>query len=167
MSSPYLPQTTVVAPRSNSGDSTTSTSTASTSSSNGLVVGGTTDIFQYLGAGGGPPSEDLGFDFDLFPTSAQFPLEGEGEGEEQDFVLPAPEPNPDVVPWWRVVSSTGIISPRGNEAAVRRQADYLIAEGVQVRDGPRGGIVEMSDGHFGLGGVSGGRVSMSTYGWKG
>ncbi|GAA5899281.1 hypothetical protein JCM5296_007521 [Sporobolomyces johnsonii] len=93
-----------------------------------------------------------------------------------DDVQPAPQPNPDWVPWHRVVSSTGVISPRGNDRAVQRQADYLIAEGVEVRDGPRaagggagpanppgGGGVDA----FGLGGVSGGRVSMAKYGWSG
>ncbi|GAA5948072.1 hypothetical protein JCM3765_007096 [Sporobolomyces pararoseus] len=157
MSSPYLPQQQQqrVAPSSNSGDSTTS----STTISSGSVIG-TTDIFEYLSHDPTTTTttEDL-FNFDLFPTT-------QGE-EEEEFVLPLPEPNPQVVPWWRVVSSTGVISPRGNDLAVRRQADYLLAEGVQVKDGPRGGGTTGSDGHFGLGGVSGGRVSMSLYGWKG
>ena len=101
--------------------------------------------------------------------------------EEEDYVEPAPTVNPDLVPWWRVVSSTGVISPRGNERAVRRQADYLQAEGVVVRDGVRegaaggggrgreeGGIAaRVNVDAFGLGGVNGGRVSMVTYGWKG
>ncbi|GAA6001380.1 hypothetical protein JCM10207_006635 [Rhodosporidiobolus poonsookiae] len=104
---------------------------------------------------------------------------GEGTGEEEeddDAVQPAPAPNPDVVHWWRVVSQTGVISPRGSTAAVDRQADYLRAEGVVVRDGPRngGGAAGGAEGAaegvdaFGLGGsVAGGRVSMAKYAWKG
>ncbi|GAA6028141.1 hypothetical protein JCM8097_006876 [Rhodosporidiobolus ruineniae] len=103
--------------------------------------------------------------------------ENDGEEEDDDDVLPAPLPNPLVVPWWRVVSQTGVISPRGNDRAVDRQADYLRAEGVVVRDGPRnggggggGGRAEEVQGvdAFGLGGsVAGGRVSMAKYAWKG
>ncbi|GAA5844553.1 hypothetical protein JCM11251_001631 [Rhodosporidiobolus azoricus] len=97
------------------------------------------------------------------------------EDRGEDDVLPAPLPNPSVVPWWRVVSQTGVISPRGSSHAVERQADYLRAEGVVVRDGPRngggggggGGPAETVDA-FGLGGaVAGGRVSMAKFSWKG
>ncbi|GAA5886188.1 hypothetical protein JCM6882_004293 [Rhodosporidiobolus microsporus] len=100
---------------------------------------------------------------------------GDGE-EEEDDVLPAPLPNPSVVPWWRVVSQTGVISPRGSSHAVERQADFLRAEGVVVRDGPRnGGGGGAGEGGgaagvdaFGLGGaVAGGRVSMAKFSWKG
>ncbi|GAA5823406.1 hypothetical protein JCM3770_000728 [Rhodotorula araucariae] len=63
---------------------------------------------------------------------------------------PEPEPNPAWVPWHRVVSSSGLISPRGNPAATARQAEWLVAEGVVVRS------------------VDGGdKVSMAVYGWKG
>jgi len=103
---------------------------------------------------------------------------------EEEYIEPAPQLNPDLVPWWRVVSSTGVISPRGNDRAVQRQADYLVAEGVVVRDGARDGGGGGRGGQrgnegniaarggvdaFGLGGAggSGGRVSMTTYGWKG
>lgn len=104
---------------------------------------------------------------------------GDGVDDEEDDVLPAPEPNPDWVPWHRVVASSGVISPRGNVAAVRTQAQWLEAEGVEVRDGPRAGVGAAGprgrDGEpagvdaFGLGGAgeSGGRVSMSRYGWDG
>lgn len=97
----------------------------------------------------------------------------------EDYVLPAPPLNPDFVPWHRVVASSGVISPRGNDGAVRRQADFLRAEGVEVRDGPRAGPVRGGNGEgggppegvdaFGLGGAGaeGGRVSMATYGWEG
>lgn len=92
-----------------------------------------------------------------------------------DEPLPPPEPNPDFVPWHRVVASSGLISPRGNVAATRRQAEWLEAEGVEVREGPRAGG---GDGNgqpgggtadaFGLGGaVGGGRVNMGRYAWKG
>ncbi|GAA6064468.1 hypothetical protein JCM10212_001817 [Sporobolomyces blumeae] len=142
MASPYLPP----APRSSSGESTAST--ASSQSASSTAVASTANVDAN-------PFADLADDLD-------------------DDVLPAPQLNPDWVPWHRVVSSTGVISPRGNDRAVRRQADYLVAEGVQVRDGARaGGGGASHERHgggvdaFGLGGVSGGRVSMSTYGWKG
>lgn len=102
----------------------------------------------------------MGLDHDVF--NFDFPSSTITTTEEE--VLPAPLPNPSVCPWWRVVSSTGVISPRGNDRAVQRQADYLIAEGVEVKDGPRNSIG--GDG-FGLRGVSGGKVSMAVYGWKG
>lgn len=111
------------------------------------------------------------FDFDINPTASS--LVGSSQ-EEEEYVIPAPLPNPDWVPWHRVVSSTGIISPRGNDRAVQRQADYLIAEGIEVKDGIRngGGGAGSRPGvggvdAFGLGGASGGRVSMALYGWKG
>lgn len=50
----------------------------------------------------------------------------------------------DDVPWWRVISSAGVISPREQEA-MDRQAMMLRREGV-----------EMSDTN---------RVSLSEYGW--
>ncbi|BGP70675.1 Alkyltransferase-like protein 1 [Rhodotorula toruloides] len=93
-----------------------------------------------------------------------------------DEPLPPPEPNPDFVPWHRVVASSGLISPRGNVAATRRQAEWLEAEGVEVREGPRvgggGGGGGQSGGGtadaFGLGGAAGGgRVIMGRYAWKG
>ncbi|CCE78356.1 Piso0_000977 [Millerozyma farinosa CBS 7064] len=40
----------------------------------------------------------------------------------------------DSLPWWRVVSSAGRISPRGNSTAMVDQAMRLRAEGVQVSD---------------------------------
>ncbi|GAA5987793.1 hypothetical protein JCM11641_004931 [Rhodosporidiobolus odoratus] len=109
------------------------------------------------------------------------PLTGEDEQEEkeedEEAVMPEPEPNPDWVPWHRIVSSSGVISPRGSTAAVARQADFLRAEGVEVREGPRNdgggggnGGAEQGGGvdAFGLGGaISGGRVSIAKYGWKG
>ncbi|KAM0791296.1 hypothetical protein ACM66B_005768 [Microbotryomycetes sp. NB124-2] len=95
-------------------------------------------------------------------------------GQERDDVLPEPEPNPDWVPWHRVVSSSGIISPRGSVAAVRRQADWLRAEGVDVQDGPRADGAGRADNRegpgvdpFGLAGVEGGRVSMARFAWTG
>ncbi|GAA5925829.1 MGMT family protein [Sporobolomyces koalae] len=139
MSSPYLPP----APRSSSGDSSSSATSSAT-----------------------------------FPGST---LANGLAAVEEEYIQPAPEPNPDWVPWHRVVNSTGVISPRGNDRAVQRQADYLIAEGVVVTDGARNGggagnreaerpgnigAVGGVDA-FGLGGVSGGRVSMSTYSWSG
>ncbi|GAA5850642.1 hypothetical protein JCM8547_001942 [Rhodosporidiobolus lusitaniae] len=105
------------------------------------------------------------------------PADPADEDDEDDGPpLPAPLPNPDVVPWWRVVSQTGAISPRGSTSAVERQADYLRAEGVEVREGPRGGGAGVRNGEggeagvdsFGLAGaVAGGRVSMAKYAWKG
>ncbi|BGP58348.1 Alkyltransferase-like protein 1 [Rhodotorula sphaerocarpa] len=70
--------------------------------------------------------------------------------------LPPPLPNPDFVPWHRVVASSGLISPRGNPAATRRQAEWLIAEGVTVL--PANGEAATLDG---------GRVRMSAFGWSG
>ncbi|BGP16478.1 hypothetical protein JCM10213_007916 [Rhodosporidiobolus nylandii] len=103
------------------------------------------------------------------PTSS-----AENGADDEEEVMPEPEPNPDFVPWHRVLSSSGVISPRGSIAAVERQADYLRAEGVEVVEGPRngraGGEGQQAAGvdAFGLGGaVAGGRVSMSRYGWKG
>jgi hypothetical protein len=165
MSNPYL----IPAPRSNSGDSTTSTTTTATTATTTTT---TTDIFDYLNndpfpATSDPSAQDL-FNFD-FPSLPQLEPEAELELEAE----PEPLPNPDVVPWWRVLSSTGVISPRGNDRAVRLQADYLIAEGVEVKDGPRAnnnnnsGIGGGGVDAFGLGGISGGRVSMNVYGWKG
>lgn len=110
----------------------------------------------------------------------------EGRGEEDDDIAPEPAPNPDWVPWHRVVSSSGLISPRGNPAATARQAEWLEAEGVVVRRGPGAGVgggggggggggrgadgggTERGDA-FGLGErvEGGGRVSMATYAWKG
>ncbi|GAA5872144.1 hypothetical protein JCM3774_002282 [Rhodotorula dairenensis] len=49
-----------------------------------------------------------------------------------DEPLPLPTLNPDFVPWHRVVASSGLISPRANPAATRRQAEWLEAEGVTV-----------------------------------
>lgn len=43
-----------------------------------------------------------------------------------------PEENALFVPWHRVVSGSGVISARGSVGAVRRQEDYLRAEGVEV-----------------------------------
>ncbi|GAA6003751.1 MGMT family protein [Rhodotorula paludigena] len=98
---------------------------------------------------------------------------------EDGAVLPAPEPNPDFTPWHRVVSSSGLISPRGNPAATARQAEWLEAEGVVVRGGPGapagpgggGGphAAQEAGDAFGLGAQvqGGGRVSMTTYAWKG
>ncbi|ORY89304.1 hypothetical protein BCR35DRAFT_253884, partial [Leucosporidium creatinivorum] len=67
-------------------------------------------------------------------ASPHLPLPPQPEGAEDDpnAVLPAPPPNPEWVPWHRVVSSSGVISPRGNVGAVRRQGEYLEAEGVEV-----------------------------------
>lgn len=63
------------------------------------------------------------------PTSSSSP----SSSSENDQPLPIPLPNPDFVPWHRVLSSSGIISPRaGGVRAVVRQADYLRAEGVEV-----------------------------------
>lgn len=114
-------------------------------------------------------------------ASPHLPLPPQREGSDDDpnAVLPAPPPNPEWVPWHRVVSSSGVISPRGNVGAVRRQGEYLEAEGVEVRDGPRAGGGGWGGGGggdgagpagvdaFGLGGVDGGRVSMTRYGWSG
>ncbi|BGP40185.1 Alkyltransferase-like protein 1 [Rhodotorula kratochvilovae] len=92
--------------------------------------------------------------------------------EQEPDVAPEPETNPDWVPWHRVVSSSGLISPRGNPAATARQAEWLEAEGVVVRSGPgaaaAGGGREEGDA-FGLGVrvEGGGRVSMGAYAWKG
>jgi methylated-DNA-protein-cysteine methyltransferase-like protein len=47
-------------------------------------------------------------------------------------VLGEPEENGEFVPWHRVVSGGGVISARGSVGAVRRQEDYLRAEGVEV-----------------------------------
>ena len=108
--------------------------------------------------------------------------------EEEEEPLPPPEPNPNFVPWHRVLSSTGLISPRGNLHAVLRQADWLRAEGVEVDEGIRNGndrnagagvgagargggvrnIAGVGGGDaFGLGGAEGGRVSMRIYRWDG
>lgn len=97
----------------------------------------------------------------------------------REYVDPAPEENPLFVPWHRVLSSTGVISPRGNEASVLRQADWLRAEGVEVEEAMRenggqrgvgggGGGGEGVDA-FGLGGLGngGGRVQMKRYLWDG
>ncbi|GAA5959319.1 hypothetical protein JCM21900_003928 [Sporobolomyces salmonicolor] len=114
------------------------------------------------------PSPDANADVFAFPFGDRFSF--------VEDVQPAPQPNPDWVPWHRVVSSTGVISPRGNDRAVLRQADYLVAEGVEVRDGPRAAGGEPGPANppggggvdaFGLGGASGGRVSMAKYGWSG
>ncbi|GAA5918554.1 hypothetical protein JCM8208_004046, partial [Rhodotorula glutinis] len=54
--------------------------------------------------------------------------------------LPPPPPNPLFVPWHRVLSSSGLIAPRGNPHATQRQAEWLEAEGVVVvRRGGGGG----------------------------
>ncbi|GAA5840056.1 hypothetical protein JCM9279_002261 [Rhodotorula babjevae] len=99
--------------------------------------------------------------------------------------LPPPAPNPSFVPWHRVVASSGLISPRGNPAATRRQAEWLEAEGVVVvrradaqggggGGGARGGGGEDGGGRehgdaFGLGARvdGGGRVSMAQFAWQG
>lgn len=103
------------------------------------------------------------------PTLPQAPL---GPHALPDAILPEPDSNPDFVPWHRVVNSSGIISPRGNLNAVLRQADFLVAEGVEVRNGARngggdGGNIGIGVDAFGLGGVEGGRVNMSIYRWRG
>lgn len=109
-------------------------------------------------------------------------VEGVDEASDDDEPLPAPLPNPEFVPWHRVLSSTGLISPRGNLNAVLTQADWLRAEGVVVDQGVRGpndipnpgaggvaGLVAGAGGRdaFGLGGTEGGRVSMRVYRWDG
>ncbi|POY70474.1 hypothetical protein BMF94_6542 [Rhodotorula taiwanensis] len=75
---------------------------------------------------------------------------------DNDSALPPPEPNPDFVPWHRVVASSGMISPRANPAATRRQAEWLEAEGVTVL--PANGEAATLDG---------GRVRMTQFGWAG
>lgn len=77
------------------------------------------------------------------------------------------------MPWHRVLNSSGVISPRaGGLRPLIRQADFLRAEGIDVRDGPRAGpgVNAGPPGGvdaFGLGGVHGGRVSMAMYRWDG
>ncbi|KAL8293681.1 hypothetical protein RQP46_000382 [Phenoliferia psychrophenolica] len=101
------------------------------------------------------------------PTSPSSSSSSQG-----DDVLPAPQPNPDFVPWHRILSSSGIISPRaGGIRPLIRQADFLRAEGVEVNDGPRAGGANAGPvgglDAFGLGGLHGGRVSMAQYRWNG
>ena len=52
-----------------------------------------------------------------------------------------------------------------------RQAEFLQAEGVEVKDGPRAGGANAGPpggvDAFGLGGLHGGRVSMALYRWDG
>ncbi|KAM5343214.1 hypothetical protein ACJ41O_014180 [Fusarium nematophilum] len=57
--------------------------------------------------------------------------------------------NHDTVPWQRVISSKGIISPRSQPEGSRTQAAALRAEGVQVTENAMG---ELS-------------VDFSSYGW--
>ncbi|KAK4056730.1 Alkyltransferase-like protein 1 [Microbotryomycetes sp. JL221] len=128
-------------------------------------------------ARGNSPTDDLSDDDGGQPGHNHDGLHGDSDELDDDDVLPEPEPNPEWVPWHRVVSSSGVISPRGSNVAVRRQADWLRAEGVEVGEGPRaagGGNGQQGwDGApagvdaFGLGGVEGGRVSMTRYGWAG
>lgn len=151
MSNPYLPPPSDHERRPPRARQPTNSSVLSTSSSSSTSSppAGTIDVFDWLS--GDHPRLD----------------ETVSDNDDAGGVMPAPIPNPLVVPWWRVVSSTGVISPRGNDRAVQRQADYLIAEGVQVKDptsAPTGGA---GANHFGLMGGSGGRVSMATYAWKG
>lgn len=90
--------------------------------------------------------------------------------EDSEAVLPAPLPNPSWVPWHRIVAANGVISPRGNEAATQRQADWLRAEGVEVEGGVRAMGEEergLENHAFGLAGAVGGRVSMRRYQWDG
>lgn len=72
----------------------------------------------------------------------------EGEVEEEEVPL-----NPNWVPWHRVVSSTGVISPRPNERGMERQKDWLRNEGVEVTDSEVNGV--------------GGKVKMATFRWGG
>ncbi|CAR65920.1 DEHA2G06204p [Debaryomyces hansenii CBS767] len=44
---------------------------------------------------------------------------------------------PESVPWWRVISSAGKISPRGNSDNESRQARFLREEGVEVSNAYR------------------------------
>jgi hypothetical protein len=61
--------------------------------------------------------------------------------------------DPDtLVPWHRVINSSGKISLRGSPAAEALQAELLRNEGVEVSGGGRG----TGDG---------GRISLTTYGW--
>ncbi|GAA95444.1 hypothetical protein E5Q_02098 [Mixia osmundae IAM 14324] len=59
---------------------------------------------------------------------------GPGEAEFEDFHRQHRIANPDFVPWHRIISSSGVISPRGNSASLERQAVMLRAEGVVVRN---------------------------------
>ncbi|ORY80517.1 6-O-methylguanine DNA methyltransferase, partial [Protomyces lactucae-debilis] len=62
----------------------------------------------------------------------------------------------ETVPWQRVVSSIGIISPReAGPLATQRQAELLRSEGVHV---------DAIDQGEGFGG-DGGKVDMVSYGW--
>ncbi|KDE04847.1 hypothetical protein MVLG_04708 [Microbotryum lychnidis-dioicae p1A1 Lamole] len=109
------------------------------------------------------------------PQRPSPPLDANADADA-DAPLAEPDLNPDFVPWHRVVSSNGQISPRMNDVSVARQAEWLIAEGVQVDDIPdqppqrthgapaaRGG--EAHDGWGFRGANSGGRVRMSLYAW--
>ncbi|KAK4706165.1 methylated-DNA-protein-cysteine methyltransferase related protein, partial [Phenoliferia sp. Uapishka_3] len=92
--------------------------------------------------------------------------------ESNEEILAPPQPNPDFVPFHRVLSGTGVISPRaGGIRPLIRQADYLRAEGVEVSEGPRAGGANAGPpagvDAFGLGGIHGGRVSMAHYRWDG
>jgi methylated-DNA-protein-cysteine methyltransferase-like protein len=69
--------------------------------------------------------------------------DGEDDDDEAEELL---------VPWHRVLSSSGKISLRGSSAATERQAARLRAEGIEVRGGEPGS-------------GDGGRVSLTTYGW--
>lgn len=116
----------------------------------------------------------------LPPTNNDDNAQGNSETDEP---LPPPLPNPNFVPWHRILSSTGVISPRGNEMSVRRQREWLEAEGVEVEVGPRGGAGggggNGGNGQggtvdaFGLGGAGGGngggggRVRIALYRWEG
>ncbi|BFZ60749.1 Alkyltransferase-like protein 1 [Saitoella coloradoensis] len=62
----------------------------------------------------------------------------------------------DDVPWHRVVSSSGKISPRERMEGAREQASILREEGVEVVDV---GIDERLEGG------GGGKVSLRMYGW--
>ncbi|GAA5983155.1 hypothetical protein JCM10908_000175 [Rhodotorula pacifica] len=79
-----------------------------------------------------------------------------GNADDPDAPLPLPTPNPEFVPWHRVVASSGLISPRANPAATRRQAEWLEAEGVTVLPANGEGA-----------GLDGGRVRLSQFGWDG
>ncbi|SCV72007.1 BQ2448_4701 [Microbotryum intermedium] len=98
------------------------------------------------------------------------------EPQDPDAPLAAPEPNPDFVPWHRVVSSNGQIAARMNDVSVARQAEWLIAEGVQVDDIPdqpprrtnRAPAARGGDAFEGWGfrsPNSGGKVKISLYAW--
>jgi hypothetical protein len=89
-------------------------------------------------------------------SNPYLPLPESALNGNADEPLPLPTLNPDFVPWHRVVASSGLISPRANPAATRRQAEWLEAEGVTVLPANGEGA-----------GLDGGRVRLSQFGWNG